>query len=124
MTSAYQTPPMVQGGRPPTASTCQSDGVKLSPEGGVHGASYHDWAGHREARFPRARGGCWRPCAVPQTPYAGEAAWVLGSAGALHCRDGGLRGVTLLGAGDRQVGPCSAADPAGLRQAVREATEE
>src|SRR5215468_4074528 len=29
MTSAYQTPPMVQGGRPPTASVCQGDGVEL-----------------------------------------------------------------------------------------------
>src|SRR5215468_1647302 len=32
MTSAYQTPPMVQGGRPPTASACQGDGVELPPK--------------------------------------------------------------------------------------------
>src|SRR6516165_12177146 len=32
MTSAYQTPPMVQGGRPPTASACQDDGVELPPK--------------------------------------------------------------------------------------------
>src|SRR5215475_12231714 len=32
MTSAYQTPPMVQGGRPPTASMCQGDGVELPPK--------------------------------------------------------------------------------------------
>src|SRR5215469_1372832 len=32
MTSAYQTPPMVQGGRPPTASVCQGGGVKLPPK--------------------------------------------------------------------------------------------
>src|SRR6516165_3115834 len=30
MTSAYQTPPMVQGGRPLTASACQGDGVEPS----------------------------------------------------------------------------------------------
>src|SRR5215469_14594500 len=30
MTSAYQTPPMVQGGRPLTASVCQGDGVEPS----------------------------------------------------------------------------------------------
>src|SRR6516164_3109870 len=44
------------GWTPPTASPCQGDGVKLSPEGGVHGAGYHDWVGHREARFPGAWG--------------------------------------------------------------------
>src|SRR6516164_6862739 len=49
---------------------------------------------------------------------------VLGSTGALCCRDGGLRRVALLGAGDQQVGPHGAVDPAGLRQAVREAAEE
>src|SRR5499433_3016253 len=32
MTSAYQTPPMVQGGRPPTASVCQGDGVEPPPK--------------------------------------------------------------------------------------------
>src|SRR5215471_9222681 len=32
MTSAYQTPPMVQGGRPPTALVCQGDGVELPPK--------------------------------------------------------------------------------------------
>src|SRR5215467_2548446 len=32
MTSAYQTPPMVQSGRPPTASVCQGGGVKLPPK--------------------------------------------------------------------------------------------
>src|SRR6516164_2793832 len=112
------------GWTPPTASTCQSDGVKLSPEGGVHGASYHDWAGHREARFPGAWGGCHRPCDVPQAPHAGEASWVLSRAGALRCGDGGLRWLALLEPGDRQVGPRSAAGPAGLRQAVCEAAEE
>src|SRR5215468_1166630 len=32
MTSADQSPPMVQGGRPPTASACQGGGVKLPPK--------------------------------------------------------------------------------------------
>src|SRR5215472_10995133 len=32
MTSAYQTPPMVQGGCPLTASVCQGDGVELPPK--------------------------------------------------------------------------------------------
>src|SRR5271165_3355681 len=110
------------GWTPPTASTCQGDGVELSPEGGVHGATYHDRAGHREARLPGARSGCCR--AVPQVSHPGEAAWVLGSAYALCRRDGGLRGVALLGAGDQQIGAHGAADPASLRQAVREAAEE
>jgi hypothetical protein len=61
---------------------------------------------------------------VPQAADAGEAAWVLGRAGALRCGDGGVRRLALLGPGDRQVGPRRAADPAGLRQAVRKAAEE
>src|SRR6516165_9289537 len=90
------------GWTPLTASTCQGDGVKLSPEGGVHGAGYHDWVGHREARFPGAWGGCRRPCVVAQAPHAGEAAWVLGHAGALRCGDGGLRRLPLLGPGKQE----------------------
>ena len=82
------------------------------------------WVGPGEARFPGAWGGCRRPGVVPQAPHAGEAAWVHGRAGALPCGDGGLRRLALLEPGDQQVGPRSATDPAGLRQAVREAAEE
>jgi len=55
----------VMGWTPPTASMCQSDGVELSPEGGVRGADYHYWAGHCEACFSGARDGSRGPCAIP-----------------------------------------------------------
>jgi SAM-dependent methyltransferase len=65
-----------------------------------------------------------RARAVPQTRDAAEASWVLDRTGALCCRHGSLRGCALLGTRDRQAGPSRAIDPAGLRQAFRQAAEE
>src|SRR6516164_3109871 len=124
MTSAYQTPPMVQGGRPRrhlrakvTVSNCHLKEASMEPAITIG----LDIAKHV---FQVHGGGCRRPCVVPQAPHVGEAAWVLSRAGVLRCGDGGLRRLALLGSGDRQVGPRSATDSAGLRQAVRETAEE
>ena len=115
--------PRVQGGRPPTASACQSGGVdptrgrrpwvRLAPS---------DWIWRRTSfrstgQMPPARScsasGCGGPglaflAAQPPCTVAMEA----------------CAGRPLLGARDRQAGPRGAADPAGLRQAVRQAAEE
>src|SRR6516164_4375155 len=111
MTSAYQTPPMVQGGRPPTASMCQGDGVETATEGGVHGASYHDRFGHREARVPVTWGGWCRACAVPQADHSREASRFLSSASPVRRGDGSLcrhcwaREISKLGHHVRLIAP-------------------
>src|SRR5258708_7251146 len=61
---------------------------------------------------------------LPQEAEARSGAGVLRRAAALPGGDGGLRGRSLLGPGDRSAWSPDAADRAGLRQAVREAPEE
>jgi hypothetical protein len=61
---------------------------------------------------------------VPQAPHTNETTRVLRGANTLRCRDGSVRRFTLLGSRDPQVGAYGAPDPARLRQAVRETTEE
>src|SRR5215472_3033614 len=85
MTSAYQTPPMVQGGRPPTASVCQGDGVELpAKEASMEQATTIglDIAKH----VFQVHGAC----AVSQAHHAGEASRFSSSASPVRRRDGSL----------------------------------
>ena len=65
-----------------------------------------------------------QPTGVPQEAVTRPAPWVSGKASGLHRGHGSMRHVSLLGSRDREAGACRSADPADLRQTLRQAAEE
>src|SRR5262249_32676512 len=69
---------------------------RTATEGGVHGASYHDRFGHREARVPGAWSRCCRARALPKAHHSREASRFPSGASPVRRRDGSLCRCALL----------------------------
>ena len=113
---------MMQRTPPPDGiCMCQGGVVVRPPEGGdIHGTGYH-----RRDRFGEAQlsaSWCWGGLIsrVPQEGEPGEAAALSRRTTALRCGDGGLCERSPLGPRDYAARPRCEADPADLREALRE----
>ena len=122
---SYQTPAEGTGVDAPRRHRCArvvvlNDHSRRRPWGRL---ARSDWT-WRSSVFQAHGADASGACGVPQAAAAERGSLVLRRPAALHGGDGGLRRRASLGARDRQAGPRGAADPAGLRQAVRQAAEE
>src|SRR5215213_4102068 len=93
-------------------------------KGGVRGRGWHRWARFGEARVSGSRGRRRRVGCLQAEATAGEGPFVLCCPAALLGGDGGVREFALLGPRDRRPRPRGETDCTGVREALREATEE
>ncbi len=110
---------------------CQAGDVQIAREEEasmkevtIVGVDHHRRGRPGKAGVPVARRGGGRHRRLPQEAVAGAVSAVSGGAAGLHRGHGGLRDRAPLGPRDRTARPQGPPDPAGLRQAVRQAPEE
>src|SRR5450631_2949201 len=98
--------------------------LQISDKGAVREPDYPHWDGYVEAFFSAAWGGCRRAAGAAQEAAAQGDVGVFRQAAADRDRDGGLRGLALLGTRVGSARPHGEADRAATREALHQAQQE